>query len=407
MPTLILEQDGRRRGAVLKGRVVIGRRANSHIAIPDRSVSRIHAWIACSEGRYFIADTGSRNGTRVNDQPIHGRQTLSDGDRIRIGPVRIVFNDSPRLPGDIEPFELPDKALSSDDGIFLDCPCGAPLWAPWDFAGRVGQCRYCGQMLELPQQKRQGKAADPCADTMAFGMPSAAATSSSDKPARRTVKSRPSLFDAPNSSPGFPGDGWQGAERSIAESRSDPHPALARNTGGGTQTSPPKRLRAAETLCGACQSPISWLEETTSCPICGVTFHAECWVENRGCSSYGCTQVGILEQTTKPADAPQDIEAPPGTAEAPCEHPVETSSHWDLALPAASVAVGVAGLLAFGIPSVALGIAVVAYQARRRGLRPMRFMAGALAACLVLAAAGAVLSWYWWLASPVQTVGRP
>jgi hypothetical protein len=36
-------------------------------------------------------------------------------------------------------------------------------------------------------------------------------------------------------------------------------------------------------------------DEILACPQCGLRFHAECWAENRGCSAYGCAQVGALD----------------------------------------------------------------------------------------------------------------
>src|SRR6266478_786865 len=80
MATLIVEHEGRRSAALLSGRVVNGRRANSHVVVQDRTVSRIHAWIAHSAGKYFVVDSGSRVGTLVNGKPLRGRHPLADGD---------------------------------------------------------------------------------------------------------------------------------------------------------------------------------------------------------------------------------------------------------------------------------------------------------------------------------------
>src|SRR4051812_41389148 len=47
-------------------------------------------------------------------------------------------------------------------------------------------------------------------------------------------------------------------------------------------------------LCSICQTPIEPGEERTACPSCHLTFHAQCWEENLGCSAYGCDQVNVL-----------------------------------------------------------------------------------------------------------------
>src|SRR5205085_3330722 len=72
---LVVEQSGTRRAGAIDGRVLIGRRTSNQIVIPDRAVSRIHAWIGRGESGYYVADTGSRTGTGVNGQKLHGRQT--------------------------------------------------------------------------------------------------------------------------------------------------------------------------------------------------------------------------------------------------------------------------------------------------------------------------------------------
>ena len=50
----------------------------------------------------------------------------------------------------------------------------------------------------------------------------------------------------------------------------------------------------AQTICSICQWTLSDGELVT-CPSCGLTFHKECWIENKGCSAYGCNQVNVLE----------------------------------------------------------------------------------------------------------------
>src|SRR5205085_7977897 len=62
--------------------------------------------------------------------------------------------------------------------------------------------------------------------------------------------------------------------------------------------------------CAICQSSIYTAEKTTTCPKCGLVFHAECWDENMGCAAYGCEQVNALapKEEAKPAQAlPQPI----------------------------------------------------------------------------------------------------
>src|SRR5438105_2298698 len=107
MPTLIIEQPGKRSGGRIPGRVLIGRLPTNGISIADSSISRLHAWIDRNEdGTYYVADTGSLTGTRVNGRPIERRQDLRDGDVIRVGQSQIVFSEYEDLPAGVEEVSL-------------------------------------------------------------------------------------------------------------------------------------------------------------------------------------------------------------------------------------------------------------------------------------------------------------
>ncbi|MGH7061425.1 MAG: FHA domain-containing protein, partial [Stellaceae bacterium] len=58
---------------------------------PDLRVSRPHARISAADGRYWIEDLGSANGTELDDQPIKGKGKLplAPGQTIRISETTI------------------------------------------------------------------------------------------------------------------------------------------------------------------------------------------------------------------------------------------------------------------------------------------------------------------------------
>lgn len=67
---------------------------------------------------------------------------------------------------------------------------------------------------------------------------------------------------------------------------------------------------ASQALCSICQSFITDGEEIVTCPECDLPFHAECWQENMGCAAYGCPQVNVLKKQpdlriSRPPDASQ------------------------------------------------------------------------------------------------------
>jgi serine phosphatase RsbU (regulator of sigma subunit)/pSer/pThr/pTyr-binding forkhead associated (FHA) protein len=70
---------------------VLGRNPDCAIVIPVTSVSREHAQIVRVQGKFFIEDRGSRNGTFVNNQAISARTALKHNDKIRICDFQAAF----------------------------------------------------------------------------------------------------------------------------------------------------------------------------------------------------------------------------------------------------------------------------------------------------------------------------
>jgi len=73
---------------VLKpGEYILGRFPTNDIVIPDPYVSRRHARIFYRNGKWFIEDLGSTNGTIVDNEDIRGKGTreLKDGSEIVVG----------------------------------------------------------------------------------------------------------------------------------------------------------------------------------------------------------------------------------------------------------------------------------------------------------------------------------
>jgi pSer/pThr/pTyr-binding forkhead associated (FHA) protein len=69
----------------LDGPLDIGRDAHMPLQLDDRQVSRRHARVTPADGRAWVEDLGSSNGTFVNEQLIHVPREIVPGDRIRMG----------------------------------------------------------------------------------------------------------------------------------------------------------------------------------------------------------------------------------------------------------------------------------------------------------------------------------
>jgi hypothetical protein len=89
---VIVEGDGRGiKLDIFKDQNIIGRGEECHIRLDDSFVSELHAIVAEKDGVFHIWDLGSKNGTKLNGEPLRGSSELKDGDVIEIGKTKLVF----------------------------------------------------------------------------------------------------------------------------------------------------------------------------------------------------------------------------------------------------------------------------------------------------------------------------
>lgn len=153
-------------------------------------------------------------------------------------------------------------------------------------------------------------------------------------------------------------------------------------------------------VCGVCQWPIRPGEVETACPSCHARYHAECWMENRGCSVYGCDQVNALQPETPNPAAP--LVSDTTQANPPSVRPTSVQQSVGPALAAGSAVASILGLLLFGVPA-ALTL-IVALMARR-STGPRWTVLSLLISVLGLVG-GVVASGWWWLDWPLDA-GMP
>lgn len=111
---------------------LIGREQDNDLVLEDDRVSRRHAELRWERGRVELADYGSLNGTRVNQQAVRGRLPLRDGDLIELGHHRYRLALQPSAPHaadgspeNAEAAETPEtRKTASVSGSF---GLGAPL----------------------------------------------------------------------------------------------------------------------------------------------------------------------------------------------------------------------------------------------------------------------------------------
>jgi hypothetical protein len=70
----------------------MGRSPTNSIVIDDNFASSEHAQISLKDGRWWLEDRNSRNGTLLNNEPITSAIIITDGDIISIGNTHFKLN---------------------------------------------------------------------------------------------------------------------------------------------------------------------------------------------------------------------------------------------------------------------------------------------------------------------------
>ena len=96
--------------------LTIGRKPDNDEVIDNPAVSGHHARIIKEGNAFFVEDSGSTNGTFVNDVKVQ-KQQLKNGDRVAIGKHLLIYQDEVAPPPPPPP---PPKESESDRTMILD-----------------------------------------------------------------------------------------------------------------------------------------------------------------------------------------------------------------------------------------------------------------------------------------------
>ncbi|MGB0035833.1 MAG: FHA domain-containing protein [Candidatus Acidiferrales bacterium] len=75
---------------VREGKNIVGSGPDAQIVIRDSTVSGQHASLRYEEGKFFLTDLDSSNGTYLNDKKV-AREELKDNDVLRFGEITVKF----------------------------------------------------------------------------------------------------------------------------------------------------------------------------------------------------------------------------------------------------------------------------------------------------------------------------
>jgi pSer/pThr/pTyr-binding forkhead associated (FHA) protein len=103
---------------------LVGSRRTARLHLSSSTVSKAHCLFVVTPHGAFVRDLLSREGTRINDEPIQERD-LADGDEVRIGRFHFLYKD---------PRELPPAGDRPDEHLLLRTVGSSPLTAEADLA---------------------------------------------------------------------------------------------------------------------------------------------------------------------------------------------------------------------------------------------------------------------------------
>jgi predicted component of type VI protein secretion system len=88
--SLVVMTPGKQAGKTLEVKLtqfVIGRDPQCHLRPASPMISKRHCAVLQRDGKAFLRDFGSTNGTFVNDEKVTGEVELSNDDRLKVGPL--------------------------------------------------------------------------------------------------------------------------------------------------------------------------------------------------------------------------------------------------------------------------------------------------------------------------------
>ena len=110
MARLLLESGGERREIVVSGSITVGRERSAGLYLDDKTLSREHTKFYVENGKLFVRDLESKNGTFLNGVQIRNTQTLKPGDRVKIGLATFtVLAEAGAMPAVTAPIAAPPR----------------------------------------------------------------------------------------------------------------------------------------------------------------------------------------------------------------------------------------------------------------------------------------------------------
>src|SRR3954471_10782063 len=88
--SLLVLTAGKQEGKSLEiklAQFLVGRDPQCQLRPASPMISKRHCALIQRDGKVFVRDFGSTNGTHVNDEPVQGERELANNDQLKIGPL--------------------------------------------------------------------------------------------------------------------------------------------------------------------------------------------------------------------------------------------------------------------------------------------------------------------------------
>jgi len=125
--SLVVLTPGKTEGKVIPitlSQFVIGRDPQCHLRPASAVISKRHCAILVRDGKLFLRDFDSTNGTFLNEEPVKGEVEVKHDDRLRVGPLlfglRVEMTTPPPVNRPTPPppgKKAADPDMSDDDSI--------------------------------------------------------------------------------------------------------------------------------------------------------------------------------------------------------------------------------------------------------------------------------------------------
>lgn len=135
----IVEGADAGRRVELEAPLTVGRAADADLVLADELVSRRHARVRQRGAGAVVEDLGSRNGTFVNGNQIHGPTRLVPGDQLQLGVTLVQLRSVTQIaerPSAVQPVPPPLAVPERTPDYLPDQPVADPARTP--AGGAVG-----------------------------------------------------------------------------------------------------------------------------------------------------------------------------------------------------------------------------------------------------------------------------